>query len=305
MESADDLVQFIFRNEYTIVFGNLGRYPQQLYNALEKVPQLQIAIQSPFIIYPFSSDNRIRVVNPNQPLKQCDLLVVIEPAPQHKVVKPPNASRIVVFTSHLNFKTCPSTIWTHITYIYASNLQLLARDTKHLLSIQDGSIQTRDVNQVKLDTVHNLILRGRTNKPVTQPETYILIDLVNDSSAFEMFLRFWESFDYMLANVKSIKGWAICFPQKNGRRSFEQFAQNCLDTLFCRKMEYGNVKTLSHLLALVPFYRSGCIDRNFDIPTSLFGDVRYVSVKSPQEACQAATKYDLEHWVGPLYRIKE
>lgn len=306
MESLQDLLQFILRNEYSVVFSNLGRYPKILLDALEALPQLQISVQSNIILFPAPKeelDHRVRIVSSS--LDPCDLLVVVEPSPQQKVVKPLQAKRIVVFTSQLNFQFDPATIWTPITYIHASNLQLLVDHTRRLLSIQDDAVQTNDVKNITLDVVHKLVVAGRTFDSVPHNDTYVVVDLIRCTSGFEMFMTFLNSFDFMLENIDKIRGWLICYAHKNGRLAFEQFIQNCLDKLFCRNTEYGNVTKLQHLLAMVPFYQSGCIDRNFNVSTQSFGNVRYVAVKSAIEACQAAMRYDLEHWAGPMYIIKE
>lgn len=308
MESIEDLIHIILRNKYTIVFSNLGRYPLILFRVLEAMPHLQIAVQSPHI--KLETHPNLRVIKPNATIDACHLLVVVEPSPRDTVVKPTHVLRVVVFTSQLNFHSSSEIIWTHVVYFHdPSNLQDLADNTKRLLSVQDGSFQTHDLEKVfehlPADSFHIVVIQGRKHDAIHANGTYVAVDLIHHTSPFEMLLAFWDAFDFMLANADKIKRWCVFFPLKNGRKGFEQCAQNCIDKLLCMKIDHGNVRTLAKLMALVPFYQSGCIDRKFDVPSSSFGNLEYVAVKSPQEACRAATKYDLEHWVGAVYHVKE
>jgi hypothetical protein len=289
------------------VFGNLGRNPDVLYKCLESIPQLDVAVVSPHYLFPASPDNRIRVIRPNdQNSDRCDLLVVIEPTPFQRIEKPSTASRLVVFTSHFSFSTRQESLFTYVSFHHTgTTLDATRRHTKQLQNIQDGSIQTRNPNTIQVDAINVIFVKGRMDGIIDRPETYVIVDLSFHSTAFGMYLSFLDAFDFMLDNVDNIKGWLICFPEKHGRRAFDQFTQNCLDRLFCKTFENGNVTQLNNLLPLVPFYRSGTIDRTFQINKSSFGRVEYVAPKNTIDACKAIVMYNLQHWVGPVYRIKD
>lgn len=317
MESVQDLMQAILGNQYTVVFSNLGRYPEILFKAFEAMPHLQVAVQSPRIELEVSP--HVRVVKSSDdettttpPLRDaCNLLVVLEPSPNDVVVKPAHVLRVAVFTSQLCFQWCPDEIpWKHVVYFHAPDtLQVLADDTKRLMAVQDASLQTRDLElvfeQIPVDSFHIVRVEGRKHDALRNDDTYVMVDLRRHTSPFSMLIAFLDAFDFMLANVGNVKRWCLCFPEKNGRRSFDQSVQNCLDRLFCLEIDGGNVTSLAKVLTLVPFYRSGCFNRNFDIPTFSFQNLECVAVKTPQEACRAAAKYDMEHWAGPIYHVKE
>ncbi|GFT71245.1 uncharacterized protein NPIL_552051 [Nephila pilipes] len=236
MNSVQDLLQFILRHDYVVVFGNLGRYPRVLFEALAADNQLNVAIQSQYYLCPSTPDERIRVVKPNH-VQPCDLFVVLEPTPYQLLEKPAQATRMVVFTSHFTYNTRPENVWTFVSFFHTLNVTEMSRHTQELLSRQDHSIQTSSISQVHVDAVHTVTLYGRGDGTLITPDTYVLIDLTKYSSPFHMFLAVWDSFDYMLSNKNFIKGWMICFPQKNGRQAFDQFIQNCLDKLFCKTLK--------------------------------------------------------------------
>ncbi|GBN19748.1 hypothetical protein AVEN_261818-1 [Araneus ventricosus] len=307
MNTLPDLIQFILRHDHVIVFGNLGRYPKILFDVLASDPQLNVTIVSPYYLCESTPDNRIRVVNPKQSVDSCDLHVVMEPTPYQLVEKPPKAARMAVFTSHFTYNSGPETVWTNVCYFHTDTPDVMDRVkcTQDLLKLQDHSIQTQNVNQVFVEAMHRLIIRGRKDSPIDTSDTYVLVDLTQYKTPFVMYLAFLDAFDYMIDNTDRVSRWVVCFQPKDGRKAFDQFTQNCLDKLFCKRIEHGNVTDMGKILALLPFYKSGSIDRTFPIPTFRFLDTEYVSPSTPSEACKAATMYNLDHWVGNIYRIKD
>lgn len=304
MDTLDQLVSFILRRSQTIVFGNVVRHPKALYKALEAVPMLQVAIVSKHYLFPTSRDNRIRIVNKTD--DRCDLLILLEPSPYKLLDKPPTASRMVVFTSHLNFKTNPESVFTYISYFHfeSSRVQLV-RDIKRLLEIQDASVQTTNASAIETGAVNVMNVKGRMDGDVLEVSTYVVIDLsLHQTSSFGMYLAFLDAFEFLLLNVDKVSNWLISFPEKHGRQAFDQFVQETLDNLYCLKFENGNVTDLKNILALLPFYNSGIIDRKYNIKTFNFAGVEYVAPDTMQDACKAAAMYNLEHWVKSVYRLK-
>lgn len=308
MDSLQELTKFLLQNTQTIVFGNLGRHPEVLSKALTSIPHINIAIISPNNLFtPQTPDNRIRVIQPQYAhTERCDLMIFIEPHPFKLIDKPVHAARVAVFSSHLSFQTLPDSIWTYAAYFHTlGTLADLSRRTKHLLNRQDASVQTNNLTLIPVDAVHKLIISGHTDGVIDSNDTYVIIDLRECTTAFEMYLAFWNAFDFLVSHYDSVSGWIICFPERNGRNIFNQFTQKCIDALFCKKFEHGNVTKLNVLLSLIPFYRSGIVDQTFKVVQSSFGGIKTVSPKTVLDTCKAAANYNLEHWVNSTYRIKE
>ena len=306
MKSLQDLLQFLLRHDNVAVFGNLGRNPQVVYDMLAADPQLHVVIQSHYYFSVGSLDNRIRMITTADiPPDPIDLLVVLEPAPYKRLVKPPQAARWVVFTSHFTYHSSPDVVWTYVSYFHHANVSDLMRHTQHLLKLQGTSIQTHNVHDVPVNAVHTLVVPRHSEVALSAPDTFVLVNLTELTSPHVMSLAFWDAFDYMLAHKDFVQGWLICFPLKKGRVAFEQFIQHCLDALFCKTFEHGNVTAMSQILTLVPYYKSGSIDRTFQVPVYDLLGVEYIAPRDPVDACKAATVYNLEHWAGHLYRIKK
>ncbi|GBN13138.1 hypothetical protein AVEN_257714-1 [Araneus ventricosus] len=307
MKTLDELIQFILRHDHVVVFGNLGRNPQVIIDSLATDPGLNVAIVSKYFWCDPTEDNRIRVVKPELPVDSCDLFIVMEPTPFEEIQKPPKASRIVIFTSHFAYKTKKETVWTNVCYFHTDiyGIPDKIKHTQELLKLQDHSIQTQNVNQIFVESMNKFIISGTPDTPLDTSNTYIIIDLIRYEVPYIMFLAFLNSFDYMLANKDKVKRWVICFNQRTGRKGFDEFILHCLDKLFCKNFEHGNVTETGKILALLPYYKSGSVDRSFVIPKFRFGDVEYISPSTTLEACKAATMYNLDHWVGNIYRIKD
>lgn len=301
METVQDLFRFVLKQEKTIVFGNLGRCPEILFQALADIGFLEIVIVLDYYLVP-SINTQIRILHSNDPIPRCDLLVFMEPKSLQFIDKHSEASRAVIFTSHFTFQTDPKSNWVYVSYFNGKNL---AASTRTLLEKQDFSLQTRNVSLVQSNYVSSVILTGQQPVPIA-PNTYVIIDLTKfNKDILPMYLAFWNAFDTMIENSSNVSRWVICFPEGNARRSFDIFAQKCIDSLFCRKFEHGNVTHIQELLSLLPFYKSGIVDRRFNIRTFHFGNVEMIAPATTEDACKAAIMYDLEPVVKNVFRIRQ
>lgn len=293
MDTIQDVFKFILDHYQTIVFGNLGRYPNILYDMLKTIPQLEISVISTY--YPFpTDDHRIRTYNPNE---QCDLLIYLEP-PAFKPIEPhPKARRIAIFTSHLTFKLQNS--GSYISYFHGPS------PDKSLFELQDFPKQARNANMIKVeDNRHVVILKGHScNKPV-ESNTYFIIDLTEHTKdVLAMYLQCLDSFDFLIHHLSSIDKFVICFPEPNGLQWYSNFEQKSFDRLFCETFEDGS--SIQSILQSLPYYRSGTIDKKFDVKPTYFGKLPIVIPKSIQEACQAASVYNLKPIVKNVFQINE
>lgn len=304
MDTLQELVDHVLRHEQTIVFGNLGRYPKILYEALAAKPLLEMTVVCDR--FP-STDPRIRVVqNYRDPISRCDVLVYVEPPSLQWIEKIPSASHTVVFTSHFTFRFNTS-CWTYVCYFHTLNVDDLIDRTQKLLDKQDSSLQTRDPNMIGGNYTNVFVSQGQQVRgTLANDSTYFVIDLTQyKKDTLSMYLAFWDAFDFMLEHLDAIERWVICFADTNGRRAFDMFTQKCIDFLFCRPFQEGNVTELQKLLQLIPFYKSGIIDSNFQIPVHSFGGLKLVIPKTVEEANKAAAQFDLDHLDRNVYCIRE
>lgn len=314
IQDLKSLFDFILRHEYTYVFGNLGRRPHVVYKfLLEHLPGLNVAVSSPYYSFPSSGDQRIRTVDYSSSLK-CDLLLFVEPVPYSRVMdKPEGVGRMVVFASHLMLPSHGQRP-TMVTNFDCFSVVDLIDKTRKLISLQDGSMQTNNVNHIKPpssyeSSLHVQVIDGR-NPVSLEPNAYVVVDLTHPPSAFKLYLSFLDAFDVMLRSVECVGRWVIAFPERHGIRQFEQLAQDVIDKLYCVKFEHGNVQSssgsrnLNLLLSILPFYKSGVVDpQTFDVPTDTFFGIEYTAPETPEELFKAGTKFNLQHWVGSMYRI--
>lgn len=301
MHNLLDLLHFLVSHDNVIVYGNLGRYPETVFEMLCSDPQLNVVIRSLHYPCPSTLDRRVRV---SDRVDACDLFILLEPGYEEEVHKPPQATRWVIFSSHLTFRGRPETVWTRVCYFHANHVGDMALNTQHLLKLQKPSLETKNIRRVKFDAVHRTFLKGGSETPLSVPNTFVIIDLTGYFDHLTMTLKFWDAFDYMLLNKNSIQGWVVCF-SSSGQRAFKQFTQHCMDRLFCTTFEFGNVTCMKHIVTLIPHYTLGCIDETFDIPKRSLYHIQYITPSSTLEACKAATQFNLEHWVNNIYRIKK
>lgn len=289
MQTIQDLFNFILHQDRCVVFGNLGRYPHIVFEMLSSVPLLRVIIVSNRCTAS-STENRIRVQRPSDPIDRCDLLLYLEPASLELVDKHPLASRVVVFASHFTFKLRDGGHrWIYVSYFHGPD----ATRTKELLALQDFPIQTNNVGLVEVDHANVLTLSGRTTFTPKESGSYVIVDLTQfNRDTLTMYLAFWDAFDYMLENKSFIDRWVVCFSEK-GREAFTRFTQKVIDALFCKTFEHGNVKDHSSILALLPFYKSGMLDQTFDLQISSFGGNEFVAPKTIEDACKAAAMHNV------------
>lgn len=288
MQTLQDLFNFILNQDRCIVFGNLGRYPNLIFESLVSIPLLRVVIVSRSCAFS-STENRIRVQRPTDPIERCDLLVYVEPASLQLVQKHPLASRVVVFTSHFTFKKSNGERWIYVSYFQGMD----AAGTSALIALQDFPIQTQNVGLVEIDHTNVLRISGRITAAPKQANTFVIVDLTGfDKDVLTMYLAFWDAFDYLLEFRDHIDRWVVCFAD-NGLGAFRTFTQKVIDALFCRNFEHGNVKDHREMLSLLPFYKSGIIDQKFDLKTSSFGGMNFVVFKTTEDACKAAAMHDV------------
>lgn len=290
MQTIQDLFQFLLGQDRSVVFGNLGRYPDRLFEALASIPLLRVIVVSKRCAFS-STDNRIRVLRPTDPIERCDLLVYLEPATLQVVGKHPLATRVVVFASHYTFEVPKGERWIDVCYFHAAD----PVDTQALLSLQDFPVQTQNVGLVEVGHSHVLKISGRSAAAPSQKNTYAIVDLTRlNQDTLSMYLAFWDAFDYLLEYRDFIDRWVVCFSGK-GHASFARFTQKVIDALFCRKFEHGNVADCRGILSLLPFYTSGTIDKTFNLSKSSFGGMHFVAPKTVEDACKAAVMHDVLH----------
>lgn len=288
MQTLEELFKFILEQERSLVFGNLSRYPQLIYESLVSIPSLQVLILSNHC--PLTSkESRIRVQRSSDPIDRCDLLIYIEPAASQLITKHALASRVVVFASHFAFQKPDNERWVPVSYFHGVD----PTATQELLSIQDFPLQTRNVGLVEVDREHVLALSGRIPNAPRHADTYVIVNLTPfHKDALSMYLAFWDAFDYLLEHRAFVNRWVCCFSDQN-RPGFLRFTQKVIDALFCRTFEHGNVTETRQILLLLPFFQSGTIDRTFDLNVSVFGQMKFVAPKTVEDACKAAAMHNV------------
>lgn len=301
MQTIQELISFLLKQDRSIVFGNLGRYPRLLINAFLSMPSLRVIIITNRQCS--STDNRIRIQRPTDPIDPCDFLIYFEPASLQWIEKHALASRVVIFASHYTFSVPSKERWINICYFHGIDRS----GTRELLQIQDFPIQTRNIGLVEIDHTHVVTLSGQTtivNLP-QQANSYVIVDLTHfNKDTLSLYLAFWDAFDIMLEHRTLIDRWVICFSD-NGRQAFVRFTQKVIDNLFCRTFEHGNVKEHRDILSLLPFYQSGTIDKNFRVKTSSFGGILLTIPKTIDEACKVTAMHNTLPFVKNILWIFE
>lgn len=303
MKTIEALFEFILNNDLTVVYGNLGRKSILVFDYLVKhLPTFEIRIKSK--IYPFPTTRQIK----NEENGKCDLLIYMEPDPDTVAILPPGVSRMVIFTSHL--------LLSHVTQhpIYVSyhhtdsNIREEIIKTKNILALQDSSVQSgkdlkNQINflEVKTVGVNNCDVNIH-NHVVISRKTFFIVDVSSTTSLLQLFLHVLDIIDYLKDNIDMVERWLICFPDNKIRR-YEHFVQECINQLFCRQFQFGNVTCNAELLALSPFYKSGIIDNKFDCDVKYFCKLKYISPSTDTDAFQACIKYNLKPLTPQLFSI--
>lgn len=289
MHTVRDAVDFVLRQERSVVFGNLGRYPHLLFEALREVPLIRVVVVDAREDPPVSSEERVRVQRPADPVERCDLLAYLEPASSQPVRKPPTAGRVAVFASHFAFALPSGERWTDVCYFHAPD----PLGTAELLKRQAFPVQTSNVGLLELDRVNVVVVSGKHAAAPPASGAYVVVDLTRyDRDALSAFLAFWDAFDYLLEHRARVDEWVTCFSETN-RRGFLRFCQRVVDAIFCRKFEHGNATDAAAVLSLLPFFRSGVVEKAFRPRTSSFGGLTFSAPKTVEEACQVAAAHDV------------
>lgn len=298
MKTVRELLNFILRQDGSIVFGDLSRYPQHLIEALKSIPLLTVVIITKDESL-YSSENRIKILPSVDKIEKCDLLVYLEPDSLQIVKNYSLALRVAVFTSHFTFKTMHGSKWTNICFF----LKIDPEGTKKLLEKREFPVQTQNVGLVKINHVNVLTLQPGTSPFITD-NTYIVLDLTKYKfNVLNTYLAFWNAFDFMLEHNDLIYQWLICFPE-HGYQAFTRFTQNILDNLVCKTFEHGNVTDRKTIISLLPFYKQGVLYSEFDIDYHFFGGMKYIVPKTLEDACKAAAKHNVYPLVSNVLGIK-
>lgn len=308
MEVTDlqQLFSLALQHEKMLVYGNLGRLSKILVEYLSTHhPMLDILIVSKF--YNFPSSHKIRQVSPEEAqVTKCDLLIYAEPIPYTVLDRKPFLSaRLLILSSHLLFIKKKNEIYTNAVYFH--NMNGYVSKKTQLLKRKDGLQEMDHIEMARkrIDFINVVtigpsddsdIILGKS-KPL-ENRSYVLVNLTKVTSPLTMMLFYWDAFDYMLDNLDHIERWSVCFPEK-GSYAFESFTQECINQIFCY-----NFSMIKEILSFIPYYKSGIIDRSFNVPTSRFVNMEYVDPKTLVDALKANVRYDLEPIVGSVYRLK-
>lgn len=301
MQTLEDLFQFISEHEQTIVFGNLGRYPQIVFRALMSRPHLQVAVVSRHKTFP-TQEPRIRLVDPKHPI-QCDWLIVMEPQRDERIRKPFLASRMVVFTSHFAFETDSKDWWNYVCYFEGKDLR--AR-THQLMSLEDVPVQTRNVGLLQMDHANVVTLSGGKPSVTPQPDSFFIVDLTQyRDDLLKMYLSFLDAFDCMLDNASMVSRWVTCFPERNGAEAFRKWTQKTLNVLFCKKMEHGNYTSVQEIVTLLPFYKFATVNFEFGMEPIELGGMKMLFLKSVTDVAKASVLYNLVPITKNAFYVQE
>ncbi|GFT52037.1 uncharacterized protein NPIL_204311 [Nephila pilipes] len=312
MKTIDELFEFIFENDKTVVYGNLGRQPHVLFEYLiRNYPTFEIHVFSDYYHLPSASNIQVN----RDFYGKCDLLIFIEPPPNMIVSPPKEAARIVVFTSHL-LLTEMSSPSVYVSFFNVPNIRNEILNVKSVLSLQENSVQAMrgDVlkNQINYFNVKTIgvnfpvcdinIVPGKPTNPL-EYKTFVIADLTNTTSPLNLLVYLWDIFDYLKDNIDKIERWLICFPEKRIKR-YEQFVQECINKLFCKTFMHGNVINSAELLGLTPFYKSGVFDKSHSCENKYFCRLKYVAPTNETEAFKTCIAHNLNPLNGQLYLVE-
>ncbi|GFY38837.1 uncharacterized protein TNIN_3621 [Trichonephila inaurata madagascariensis] len=114
--------------DQTIVFGNLGRHPNVLYEYISNnQPSLEVVVVSRHYFFPMNANDKICYASHIQAKNiKCDLLIYTEPIPYETIIKPDGVSTMVVFSSHLAIPLPDH--WTKVCYFHYVDLTSTAEN---------------------------------------------------------------------------------------------------------------------------------------------------------------------------------
>lgn len=312
MKTLNDLFSFIFQHDKTVVYGNLGRQPWELYNYIKThYPTFDVQVYSKY--YPFQPTHRIKTNGDT--IEKCDLLIYLEPAPNMVLLSHKQAARMVVFTSHL-LVTDVSSPSAYVSFWFSPDPTKDVLANKRILSMQDCSVQASrgDLLKTQYDSFNiqtvgvdypvcdTSIYPGKPSLALNS-KTFVIADLTNTTSTLQLYLYLWEILDYLKINIDMIEKWVICFPEKR-MKQYHQFIQECRNKLLCKTFQYGNVTNKAHLVGLTPFYQHVSTEVNTVCETKQFCRLNYIMPKSETEAYTCSLKYNLTPLAGSVYLIE-
>lgn len=308
MKTLDDLFNFVFTHDKTIVYGNLGRKPLVLYDYITKnYPTFDIQVFSKH--YHFPPTQHIKT-NPKE-IEKCDLLIYLEPPPRISISTLDRVARIVVFTSHLYLDgdSC-----AYVSYYQTSNIHQEMLFHKRVLNLQECSVEASKGDLLKTQYDYFNIKTVGINNPLCDinigkntlaldSKSFLIVDLTNTTSSLHLFVSLWDVMDYLKENLDMIEKWIICFPEKK-MRQYQTFIQECRNKLICKQFKYGNITSKAWLFALTPFYQSISVDVDSLCSVKKFCNLKYVTPKNENEAYTCALKHHLIPLTGHVFLIE-
>lgn len=319
-EDLDSLFQTVFDNDQILVYGDLGRLPHILIQYLSSNYANITAMFVSFYYRPsFPNHLQFRLIQHHEiSNNKCDLLVLIEPS-AHSIIrdKYPSARSTLILTSHavldLKNRNIQHAIYFHAAGGGASfDWPTRIDRIRKLMSKLEGSEENENVQVVKHHISHPAIVTigpGAHSDIALSPgkgtqlrniQHFVIVDLTHLSIPTAIFLFFWDAFDYMAANLNHVERWSVCFGRQK-RLFYENFVQECIDRLHCSPIFQRHLK---RLLPLLPFYKSGTIDKNFeDINILRFIRHEYAVPETLDEAFKVAIAFNTKPLVGGAFSI--
>lgn len=319
-EDLDSLFKTILDSDQTLVYGDLGRLPHIVVQYLSsRHAHLKVLFVS--FYYPVSFPNHLQFRNIQHKDIQgskCDLLVLIEPS-AHSIIKHnySSAGSTLILTSHavldLQNPSIRHAIYFHNvggggSFDWSQRIDRI----RQLMSKLEGSEESENVSVVKHHISHpDVITIGRdSHSDITlspgkcaelpHKSHFVIVDLTNISITTGIFLYFWDAFDYMTTHLDRVERWSVCFGRQRKIR-YDNFVQECIDRLHCSPVFQ---KHLKQILPLLPFYKSGTIDKNFeDIEIFRFIRHEYVAPKTLDDAFKMTIAFDTKPLVGGVFSI--
>lgn len=319
-EDLNSLFQTILDNDQILVYGDLGRLPHIVVQHLSShYPHLTVLFVS--IYYPISFPNHLHfreIQHDKISQNKCDLLVLVEPSAHSMIRKKyPGANTTLILTSHAVLDLQNPSI-RHAIYFHSAgggesfDWPKRIYRIRQLMSKLEGSEENENVQVVKHHIEHpSVVTVGRgshsdvTLSPGKSPElpdasNFVIVDLSSISITTGIFLYFWDAFDYMVTHLDRVERWSVCFGRQK-KAHYDNFVQECIDRLHCSTIFQ---KHLKRLLPLLPFYKSGTIDKNFeDLNVSRFIRHDYIVPETLEDALKVAIAFDIKPLVGGVYSV--
>lgn len=319
-EDLNSLFKTVLDSDQTLVYGDLGRLPHIVVQHLSS-HHAHLKVMFVSFYYPVSFPNHLQFRNIQHKdihESKCDLLVFIEPS-AHSIIKHnyPSAGSTLILTSHAVLDLLNPSI-RHAIYFHNAGgggsfdwSQRIDR-IRQLISKLEGSEENENVHVVKHHISHpSVVTIGRGShsditlfpgKCAELPDNshFVIVDLTDISITTGIFLYFWDAFDYMATHLDRVERWSVCFGRQRKVR-YDNFVQECIDRLHCSPIFQ---KHLKRILPLLPFYKSGTIDKNFeDIEISRFIRHEYVAPETIEDAFKMAIAFDTKQLVGGVFSI--